>query len=166
MQQKCTASELCQTSSLWTSLSYCQTRDNSHNLKHRKFHQNKRKNFFIVSPVSDRALEQATQRGCGTSFSGDIQDLPGCKYVQPAPSERTSAGGWTRLSPEILSDPKYSVSTEILHRLQQLSATKMWCRNHISVGCVISPMMSFSHIENKSSWPPSPLPLVSKNWHV
>lgn len=38
--------------------------------------------------------------------------------------------------------------------------------NHISVGCVISPIMSCSHTESKSSWPPSPLALVSKNWHA
>lgn len=39
-------------------------------------------------------------------------------------------------------------------------------RNHISMGCVISPIMSFSHTESKSSRSPSPLPLVSKNWHA
>lgn len=39
-------------------------------------------------------------------------------------------------------------------------------RNHISMGCVISPIMSFSHTESKSSRSPSPLPLVSKNCHA
>lgn len=39
-------------------------------------------------------------------------------------------------------------------------------RNHISMGCVISPIMSFSHTESKSFQSPSPLPTVSKKWHA
>ena len=31
----------------------------------------------------NRALAQAAQKGCGFSFSGDIQMLPGCFPVQP-----------------------------------------------------------------------------------
>lgn len=46
----------------------------------------------LLYRVDDRALERAAQRGCGASFSGDIQDLPGCEYVQPAPSEPALAG--------------------------------------------------------------------------
>jgi len=32
---------------------------------------------------SSEALEQAARGRCGFSFSGDIQDLPGCLPVQP-----------------------------------------------------------------------------------
>jgi len=41
----------------------------------------------------DRALEQAAQGGCGVSFSGGIQDLPGQGPVQPAVGDPASAGG-------------------------------------------------------------------------
>ena len=41
----------------------------------------------------DGALEQAAQGGCGISFSGDIQDLPGRSPVQPAVGDPASAGG-------------------------------------------------------------------------
>ena len=41
----------------------------------------------------DGALEQATQGGCGVSFSGDIQDPPGQDPVQPTVGDPASAGG-------------------------------------------------------------------------
>jgi len=41
----------------------------------------------------DEALAQAAQRGCGFSFSGDIQDPPGGGPVQPALGDPASAGG-------------------------------------------------------------------------
>jgi len=41
----------------------------------------------------DGALEQAAQRGCGVSFSGDIQDPPGQVPVQPAVADPASAAG-------------------------------------------------------------------------
>ena len=41
----------------------------------------------------DGALEQAAQRGCGVSFSGDIQDPPGQGPLQPALCDPASAGG-------------------------------------------------------------------------
>jgi len=58
------------------------TRGSRQKLEHRKFHTNTRKNFVTV-----RVAEQiwAAQKGCGVSFSGDIQDpsghLPVCSTV-------------------------------------------------------------------------------------
>ena len=49
----------------------------------------------LLPSESDGALEQAAQRGCGVSFSGDIQDPPGRGAVQPALGDPASAGGWT-----------------------------------------------------------------------
>jgi len=39
------------------------------------------------------ALEQSAQGGCGVSFSGDIQDLPGQGPLQPTVGDPASAGG-------------------------------------------------------------------------
>jgi len=66
------------------------TRGNRHKLKHRKFHLNMRKNFTLSVT---RTLEQAAQRSCGVSLSGDIQDPPGQGPVQPAVGDPALAGG-------------------------------------------------------------------------
>ena len=47
----------------------------------------------LLSSEGDGALAQAAQGGCGVSFSGDIQDLPGQGPVQPAVGDPASAGG-------------------------------------------------------------------------
>ena len=47
----------------------------------------------LLPSEGDGALEQAAQRGCGVSFSGDIQDPPGRGPVQLAVGDPASAGG-------------------------------------------------------------------------
>jgi len=47
----------------------------------------------FVPSEGDGALEQAAQGGCGVSFSGDIQDLPGQVPLQPTVGDPALAGG-------------------------------------------------------------------------
>lgn len=65
------------------------TTDRGHKLKHREFHLNMRKNFTL------RAIEHWNRlpSGCEVSFSGDIQNLPGCNPVQPVTGEPAVAVG-------------------------------------------------------------------------
>jgi len=50
-------------------------------------------------------VEEAAQGGCGVSFSGGIQDLPGQGPVQPAVGDPALAGGVG------LDDPQRSLPT-------------------------------------------------------
>jgi len=46
----------------------------------------------LLCPEGDGALAQAAQRGCGFSFSGDIQDPPGQGLLQPSVGDPASVG--------------------------------------------------------------------------
>jgi len=56
-----------------------------------------RKNFFALE--GDGALEQVAQRGCGVSFSGDVQNPPGQGPVPPAVGDPALAGGLDQMIP-------------------------------------------------------------------
>jgi len=45
----------------------------------------------LLPSEGDGELEQIAQGGCGVSFSGDIEDLPGQGPVQPAVGDPASA---------------------------------------------------------------------------
>ena len=47
----------------------------------------------LIYCEGDRALQQTAQTGCRVSFSGDIQDLPGCSPPQPTVGNLLLAGG-------------------------------------------------------------------------
>jgi len=49
----------------------------------------------LLPSEGDGALAQAAQGGCGVSFSGNIQALPGQGPLQPALGDPAWAGGWT-----------------------------------------------------------------------
>jgi len=55
------------------------SKESGHRLEHKKFHLNMRKNVFTFRVTE--AMEKAAQRGCGVSFSGDIQIFPGCSSM-------------------------------------------------------------------------------------
>ena len=70
---------------------------------------NMRENFVMLK--GDGALEQVSQRGCGVSFYGGIQDLSGCLSMLPIVGYLLQQGDWTRGSLEVTSNP---YSSEIL----------------------------------------------------
>jgi len=61
------------------------TRGNGHKLKHRKFNISIGNNFllfFFFYCEGGQTLERATQRGCGVSTCGHIQNLAGHRAKQ------------------------------------------------------------------------------------
>jgi len=64
-------------------------------LRMKKMRKRSKAEEELLHSEGDGALEQVAQGGCGVSFSGDIQDLPGQGPVQPALGDLASAGGWT-----------------------------------------------------------------------
>ena len=69
----------------------------------------------LLPSEGDGAVAQVAQRGCGVSFSGDTQDLPGRGSVQPALGDPASAGGWTGWPTEVPSNPDHAVILWIRH---------------------------------------------------
>ena len=69
------------------------TRGNGHKLRHRAQEVPSEHEEELLPSESDGALEQSAQGVGGFSFSGDIQDTPGCGPVQPAVGDPSSAGG-------------------------------------------------------------------------
>lgn len=53
----------------------------------------------LICCVSDPALKQVAQGGCGFSTLGDIQELPGCNPVQFAPGGTAQAGRLDQVTP-------------------------------------------------------------------
>ena len=68
------------------------TRSNGLKFVHRKFRTNMQKNFG----KGDGALEQVTQRGCGVSSYGDIQDPSGQLAVPPVVELLLEQRSWTQ----------------------------------------------------------------------
>ncbi|GAB0180636.1 hypothetical protein GRJ2_000528900 [Grus japonensis] len=66
------------------------TRGNGHKLTQEVPSQYEEKTLHCED---GQALEDAALRGCGVSFSGDIQNLPGCNPVPPAVGDPALAGG-------------------------------------------------------------------------
>jgi len=66
----------------------------------------------------DRALEQAAQRGCGFSFSGGIQNPPGCSPVQSALGDPALAGGVDWMIPRVLFQPLTCCDSVKMHQLE------------------------------------------------
>jgi len=64
------------------------TRGNGCKLEHRKFHINMRETFYMARVTEH--WNWAAQRGCRVSFSGDIQNPPGC---MPDLGVSATAGG-------------------------------------------------------------------------
>ena len=76
---------------LFTVVSSGRTRSNGQQLEHRKFHTNMWKNFFTVTLIEH--WNQVTQRGCGVSFFGDIQDPSGHLPVRPTYCREAALAG-------------------------------------------------------------------------
>jgi len=79
------------------------TRSSGHKLKHRKFHLNMRKNFFTLSVTEQwnrlprEVVESPSLKILKTRLDVFLCNLLSVNVLQQ--------GGWTRWSPEVLSNP-------------------------------------------------------------